>query len=360
MTKFEYPKLFIPGPTDVAAEVLAAQTEPMIGHRSAEFEDLFARIQEKLRRLFYTQARVYLLAASGSAFQEGAIRNGVQHRVMNFINGAFSQRWHAVSRGCAKEAIGVDVAWGRTVTPDIVLNSLTQADLVEAITVVLNETSTGVYSPVGEIAAAVRERYPELLIFVDAVSAFAGTKIPFDEWGLDICLTSSQKALAVPPGLTLAAVSDRLLEKAAQVEGRGWYLDFLNLEKYLLRNTTPATPAISLARALEVQLERIFAEGPENRFARHARLAARTRQWAIDHGFALFAQPGYESPTVTTVANARRIDVADMLKAIRSAGYIFSDGYGHLKQETFRIAHMGDVTDEAMEAALQALTDYLG
>jgi aspartate aminotransferase-like enzyme len=360
MSTAPYPKLFIPGPTDVAADVLQAQTLPMIGHRSDEFEVLFARIQTKLRQLFFTQARVYLLAASGSAFQEAAIRNGVQRKVLNFVNGAFSRRWHQVSLGCDKEAIAVEFEWGQAVLPEQVLAALADHPATEAITVVLNETSTGVYSPVGEIAAAVQAHYPGVLIFVDAVSSFAGAKIPFDDWGLDICLTSSQKTLAVPPGLALAAVSDRILEKAKSVKGRGWYLDFLNLEKYLLRSTTPATPAISLVRALDVQLDHIFAEGLEARFARHAALAARTRQWVIDHEFGLFAQPGYESPTVTTAVNQRGINVAAMLKALRTAGYELSNGYGDLKEKTFRIAHMGNVTEVEMETCLQQLSAYLG
>ena len=359
MAAKQYPSLFIPGPVNVAAEVLQAQTGPMIGHRSDEFEALFARIQERLRQLFFTQSRVYVLAATGSAFQEAAIRNGVQQKVLNFVNGAFAQRWHEVSLGCDKVAARVDIAWGKAVTPEIVLQALAKNPDAEAITVVLNETSTGVFSPAGEIAAAVRANYPEVLIFVDAVSAFGGVKIPFDDWGLDICLASSQKALAIPPGLAVAAVSDRTLEKAKTVRGRGWYLDFVVLEKYLLRSTTPATPAISLMRALDLQLERIFAEGPEARFARHLALADRARRWAIENEFGLFAQAGYESPTVTTVANTRKIHVSAMLQAMTTQGYALSDGYGDLKGKSFRIAHMGDVTAEELEMVLRLLSAYL-
>ncbi|MEM7033087.1 MAG: alanine--glyoxylate aminotransferase family protein [Chloroflexota bacterium] len=359
MSKDIFPSLFIPGPTNVPDDVLAAQTLPMVGHRTENFETLFAQIQEKLRALFFTQSRVYMLAASGSAFQEAAIRNGVQCKVINFVNGAFSNRWHDVSVGCDKDAIAVEVEWGKAVTPQIVLNALADHPDTEAITVVLNETSTGVCSPIGDIASAVRDANPNVLIFVDAVSGFAGVKIPFDEWRLDICLTSSQKALAVPPGLAFAAVSDRTLDKAKTVSGRGWYLDFINLEKYMLRNTTPATPAISLARAMNVQLDRIMQEGIEARFERHARLAARTRQWAIDQEFSLFAEAGYESPTVTTIGNARGVDIGAMLKTMNEQGFAFSNGYGHLKGKGFRIAHMGDVTDQEMDTALATLTTYL-
>ncbi|MDX1524600.1 MAG: aminotransferase class V-fold PLP-dependent enzyme, partial [Anaerolineae bacterium] len=269
MTEQKHPSLFIPGPTNVHPDVLAAQTEAMIGHRSAEMEALFAEVQVKLKKLFYTEGRVYVVASSGTGMWEAAIRNGIHQKVVHFGNGAFSDRWYDVSVGCGKEAVKVEVEWGKAVKPELVDQTLQQHDGVEAIALAHNETSTGVASPLEEIAALMREKYPDILILVDAVSSFSGLKLPFDEWGLDVLLTSSQKALNVPPGLSLAAVSDRLLEKAETVTGRGYYFDFLVLDKYLRKNTTPATPAISLIRALNVELDRIFTEGLEARFARH-------------------------------------------------------------------------------------------
>lgn len=355
-------RLFIPGPTDVLPQVLDAQRAPMIGHRTDEFEALFAKIQEQMRDLYFTQSRVYVLAATGSAMQEAAIRNTVRGRVINFINGAFSQRWHQVSAGCDKEAIKVDLPWCTAVKPEQVTAALEEAlavGPVDAITVVHNETSTGVTSPVGEIAAAVRELSPETLILVDAVSSFGGTRIPFDEWGLDVCLTSAQKALAVPPGLAFAAVSDRALARAKNVKGRGWYLDFLNLDKYLARSTTPATPAISLMRALSVQLDIIFAEGLDARFARHHHLAARTRQWALEHGFNLMAEEGYSSPTVTTVENTLGIDIDDLNRYLLADEMEISDGYGEYKGKAFRIAHMGEVRDSDLDRLFAAIESYM-
>lgn len=358
MTK-KHPFLFIPGPTNVREEVLAAQTEAMIGHRTAEFESLFAEIEDRLKQLFFTEQRVYILAASGSGMQEAAIRNGVHTRVLNFVAGAFGQRWHEVSRGCAKEAIKIDVEWGRAIKPEMVDAALQQHGPVDAITVVHNETSTGVASPVGEIAALVREKHPDTFILVDAVSSFSGVKLPFDAWGLDMMLTSSQKALAVPPGLSFAAVSDRLLERAATIEGRGWYFDFLILEKYLKRNTTPATPAISLMRALKVELDHIFAEGLEARFARHQALAERTRQWALDRDFTMVSEDGYHSPTVSNIRNTLALDVSDLNKFLKERGMVISNGYGSLKDVSFRIAHMGDVTMDDMERLFAYIDAYL-
>ncbi len=355
-------RLFIPGPTDVRPEVLAAQTAPMIGHRSDEFESLFAFCEQQLQRLFQTTARVYIVAASGSGLQEAAIRNAVNRRVLCFVNGAFSERWYNVAVGCDKEVIRSDVPWNTAVKPDQVTGAL-QAALVdgpvEAITMVHNETSTGVISPIGEIAAAVRALSPDTLVMVDAVSSFAGVDIPFDAWDLDLCLTSSQKALAAPPGLAFCAVSDRLFAHAQTVKGRGWYFDFVTLEKSLKKNTTPATPAISLMRALGCQLEIIQAEGVSQRYARHARLAQRTQRWALEHGFELMAEPGYRSPTVTTVTNTRGISVRALNQFLATQDMEISNGYGIYKDKAFRIAHMGEVTETDLERLLTAIEAYL-
>ncbi|MBP7960985.1 MAG: alanine--glyoxylate aminotransferase family protein [Caldilineaceae bacterium] len=354
--------LFIPGPTDVLPDVLAAQTLPMIGHRSDEFEALFAKIQEQLRQLFFTKSRVYVVASSGTGMQEAAIRNAVQDLVLCFVSGAFGQRWHEVAVGCGKQAVRVDVPWGTALKPDQAAEALKSAladGPVEAITVVHNETSTGVMAPVAEIAAAVRAVSPETLILVDAVSSFSGTRIPFDEWGLDLCLTSSQKALAVPPGLAFAAVSDRLLAKAQRVTGRGWYFDFVTLEKYLVKSTTPATPAISLMRALSVQLDHIFAEGLGERFARHHALAQRTQAWAQSRGFALGAEEGYRSPTVTQITNSRGMDIQALNDYLSKQNMEVSDGYGPFKGKAIRIGHMGECTLADLERLFVSIDDFI-
>lgn len=355
-------RLFIPGPTDVLPEVMAAQTAPMIGHRSDEFEALYGKVQTQLRALFFTQQRVYVTAASGSAWHEASIRNTVRRRVLNFVNGAFGLRWHESAKGCDKEAVRVDVPWNTAVKPESVEEALRRAledGPVDAITVVHNETSTGVTSPVGEIAATVRRVSPETLVLVDAVSSFAGVAIPFDEWGLDLCLTSSQKALALPPGLSFCSVHDRVLARAEQVTGRGWYFDVLNLEKALRKNTTPSTPAITLMRALSVQLDRIFAEGLDARFARHAHLAALTQAWAVERGFDLAAEAGYRSPTVTNISNNRGVSIAALNRHLAQRDMEISNGYGIFKDKAFRIAHMGEATAEDLRRLFTAMDDYL-
>ena len=229
---------------------------------------------------------------------------------------------------------------------------------VDAITVVHNETSTGAASPVDAIAECVRRVSPDTLILVDAVSSFSGVKLPFDEWGLDMLLTSSQKALAVPPGLAFAAVSDRLMERAGTVSNRGWYFDFLQLEKYRQRSTTPATPAISLLRALSVQLDRIFAEGLEARYARHAFCGQMSRGWATANGFGLMAERGYESDTVTTVENSRGLDVGALNQFLGNRAMQIADGYGPYKGKAFRIGHMGEVWPSDLERLFGAIEAF--
>jgi predicted phosphoserine aminotransferase len=346
----------------VLPAVLEAQTAPLIGHRSDEFEALFAKCESQLQSLFETRNRVYIVVASGSGLQEAAIRNCVGGRVLCFVNGAFSQRWHDVAVGCDKQVTRIDVPWNTAVKPQAVAEALRRALLegpVDAITVVHNETSTGVTSPVGAIAAAVREISPDTLVLVDAVSSFGGTRIPADEWGIDVLLTSSQKALALPPGLSFCSVTDRALARAKDVKGRGWYFDFLNLEKSLKKNTTPATPAISLMRALSVQLDHIFAEGIAQRYARHAHLAQRTQLWAQAQGFALMAEDGYRSPTVTTITNTRQIDVEALNAFLAEEQMEISNGYGVYKDKAFRIAHMGEVTDADLDRLFDAIARYL-
>ncbi len=356
-----HPQLFIPGPTEVAPETLAAQMRPMVGHRSKNFADLFYSILPRLKQVLLTEQHVYILASSGTGLQEAAVRNGVRpgRKILNMVAGAFGDRWHKVSAGNGKDAVRADIDWGQPIRPEDV-DARLAAGGFDAVTIVHNETSTGVMSNIAAIARLVREKYPDVLLLVDAVSSAAGVRIPFDEWGLDMMLTSSQKAFALPPGLAFAAVSDRMLARAAQVPQRGWYFDLLLLEKYLAAGrTTPATPAISLLNALDVQLDRILAEGLENRWARHEACMNLTHAWARERGFELFPEPGYESRTVTCIQNTRGVDIPALIAHARGQGKIIGNGYGALKNKTFRIAHMGELGPEDMRALFRALDAFI-
>lgn len=352
-------KLFIPGPTEVRPEVLQAMARPMIGHRGRAFEELFARLQPRLRRLFATSARVYISTSSGTGLWEAASRNCVrdEYPILHLVNGAFSERWAQVSAANGKRVVRLEAPWGRAIRPEQVAQAL-KADHYDAVALVHNETSTGVINPLAEIAAVVRE-HADTLLLVDAVSSLGGTPVDVDAWGLDVCLTSSQKCLALPPGLSFAAVSDRALARAQEVPHRGYYFDFLELERMLARNHTPATPAIPLLYALDVQLDRILAEGLAARFARHAHMAACVQAWAAER-FALFAEEGYRSPTLTTITNTHQIDVEALNAFLRERNMQISNGYGKLKGATFRLAHMGDLTLDEIEGLLTALDEFLG
>ncbi len=350
-------KLFIPGPVEVRPQILTAQARPMIGHRSPECADLHARIVPKLRPLFGTAGRVFIVTASGSGLQEAAVRNCVRHRCLCLVNGAFGARWHQVALANGKQADALEVPWGTAIRPQQVDERL-RAGNYDAITLVFNETSTGLLNPLPEIAAVVRQ-YPQLLLLVDAVSAAGGVEIRADAWGADVCLTSSQKALALPPGLALCSVSDRAMARAETVPNRGWYFDFLQYEKYAIKNHTPATPAISLMQALDTQLDAIAVEGWGTRFARHQRLMQQVHTWVQASGFDFFAEAGYRSPTVTAVRNTRSVDVGALNAYLRQRGMLISDGYGSLKGQTFRIAHMGDITEEEILGLLQAISEFV-
>jgi predicted phosphoserine aminotransferase len=350
-------KLFIPGPVEVRPDILAAQARPMIGHRSPEYVALHTRILPKLRPLFGTVGRVFVVTASGSGLQEAAIRNCVERRCLCLVNGAFGARWHQIALANGKEAEALETPWGVAIRPEQVKERL-QTGNYEAVTVVFNETSTGLLNPVPEIASVVKQ-HEGVLLLVDTVSAAAGVEIRADEWELDVCLTSSQKALALPPGLALCSVSDRAMERAKAVANRGWYFDFLQYEKYAAKNHTPATPAVSLMQALDTQLDAIGAEGWEARFARHQRLMQHMHSWVEDNGFGFFAEAGYRSPTVTAVSNTRGVDVGALNKYLRGRGMLISDGYGQLKGQTFRVAHMGDVTEAELSTLLDTMSEFL-
>ncbi|MEM0969419.1 MAG: aminotransferase class V-fold PLP-dependent enzyme, partial [Verrucomicrobiota bacterium] len=175
-------KLFIPGPVEIAPETYEAMSAPMIGHRSKDFQSLYADLQPRLQTLFGTSSPVYLSTSSAWGIMEGAIRNTVQRKVLNCCGGAFSDKWYDVSKRCGKQAEALQVDWGKPILPEAVEERLSTGDF-DAVTVVHNETSTGVLNPLAEIAAVVR-KFPDVLLITDTVSSFSVVPTPFDEWGV--------------------------------------------------------------------------------------------------------------------------------------------------------------------------------
>jgi aspartate aminotransferase-like enzyme len=351
--------LFIPGPVDVADEVALAQTKPMLPHRSPAFEEIFHRAEGNMRKVFRTQHRVFITASSGSGLHEAAVRNLANSRVLSCVNGAFGKRWYDVAISNGKQADLLETDWQQPITPEVVAEALDGKNY-EIITIIHNETSTGMENPVKEVAEAVHKVSPDTLICVDAVSSLSGARLEMDDWGLDLVLTSSQKALALPPGLAFAAVNDRAMEKVSSVKNRGWYFDFALLEKHRTTNSTPATPAISLIYALDLQLERIISEGIEPRWERHSGMAAHTQAWALKTGMDMFAPEGYRSKTVTTIENTRGIDIKALNAFLSQRNMRIASGYGKIKERTFRIGHMGELTKADLDALFAAIEEFLG
>jgi aspartate aminotransferase-like enzyme len=350
--------MFVPGPVDVATDVLQQQTKPMLPHRSKDFEAIFQRCIEKSKQIFFTDSRVFIMSNSGSGAQEACVRNLAKEKVLSCANGAFSNRWFTVATANGKQADKIEVPMGQAILPEMVEEALHKQSY-ELLTVVHNETSTGVMNPVKEIAEVVHRVSPDTLIAVDAVSSLAGARIEMDAWGIDVLFTSSQKCLALPPGLALCAVNERAMERAKTVPNRGWYFDFVLLEKHRTKDSTPMTPAMSLIFALDYQLDRILAEGLENRFARHSAMARRSKEWADAKGWPLLAPEGYRSQTLTVVTNPPEFDCADFNKFLALRNLRLANGYGDLKGKTFRIAHMGEIQLSDLEDLLAAFDEYL-
>ncbi len=353
-----YKKLFIPGPTHVREEILQAQAMPMIGHRAKEYSDLQALVTEKLQKMLYTKSRVYLFASSSTGVMEGSIRQASEKKILSTICGAFSKRWHQITMANGIPCGKIEVPMGQAITPDLVDEALSSGEY-DAVSIVMNETSTGVMNPVKDIAERIHDKYSDALILVDAVSCMSGAKIEFDAWGLDVCLAGVQKCFALPPGLAVCAVSDRARERGKKIPNHGFYFAWDVMDKKYEKHQTPATPAISLIQALNKQMDDILAKGLENRWERHKQMAGYVQEWAREK-FGLYSDERYLSPTVTNVENTRGISVAALNKELGKRGAMISNGYGDLKEKCFRIAHMGDLTIDDMKWLIAQINEILG
>ena len=349
-------KLFIPGPSEVGPEILQVLATPQIGHRSAEFMALYERLIPKLKRFLHTSGNLYLSTSSATGIMEGAVRNLVAKRCLNLACGAFSDRWHTITVANGKPADKLSVEWGKPILPEAVEDALASGKY-DAVTLVHNETSTGVMNPIAGIAAVVK-KHPQVMFIVDAVSSMAAVDLDVDALGIDLVLAGTQKGFGLPAGLTVFTASPRALERAAQVPNRGYYFDILEFEKYHQRKQTPATPAIPLLFALDRRMDLIAKQGTEKWFARHLEMAVRTREWAARH-FAVFPQAGYESVSLTAISNTKKISVSELNQKLGERGMAISNGYGKLKELTFRIGHMGDLGMPDLEKLLSSIEEIL-
>jgi len=351
-------KLHIPGPVEVSEKTFRAFCSPMIGHRGQGFKDLYWKIQPQLQALLHTRQLVFLSTSSAWGVMEGAIRNLVSKKVLCCMCGAFSDKWLDVAQRCGKAAEALKVEWGSPIQAEQIEAKLATGQF-DAVTLIHNETSTGVMSPLYQIAA-LKDEFPDVMFIVDAVSSMSAVKLEFDALRVDVLLAGTQKAFALPPGLTVFTCSPAALSKAAAAKDRGYYFDFVEFQKNAEQNMTPSTPSIGHVNALASKLEDIFAEGLDARYARHLKLAHNTRAWAARHGFTLFPEQNYESVTLTCINNGakpggRTVDVAKLQKLVKDQGFLIDGGYGKIKGTTFRISNMGDETESTMQSLYAAL-----
>jgi aspartate aminotransferase-like enzyme len=350
-------KLLIPGPTEVSQKILREQTHPLIGHRSKEFSQLYAGITEKLTRFFELPAdyKPTVTTASGALWFDITGRSIVKDKALVCVNGAFSERFGETIRACGKEADYVEVEWGKAVKPDMIAEKL-ETGKYDTLTVCHNESSTGVRNPIREIGKLVRKDYPNVILAIDSVSAMAGDKTLPKEIGCDIIFASTQKCFALPPGLAVALVSDRALERAKQVPNKGAYTDLTEIFEFEKKHQTPSTPNIPLLYALNKRMDLLLEETYDKVYQRHKDMAEYTQRWAKKH-FELFPEHGYESITVSCVKNTLGKSVKELDEKLEEKGFTIGNGYGKLKEETFRIGHMGEWKPSGIKKVLALINE---
>lgn len=362
MNAARFGTFFLPGPTEVRAEVLAAMNRPTIFHRSREFESMFATIQAGLGELFLTARPVYVMPASGTGAMEAAVRNVASGRILSLVNGSFSERFADIAESCGHVVTRMSVDAGETFDLDAVESAL-RGDGFAAVTFAHSETSTGVVSPVREIAAIARRH--GALSLVDSVSGIGGAELCTDAWGVDFVFTASQKALAIPAGLAFAVASPEYLERAKKSTNHGRYFDVADFEAFAAKHQTPTTPAIHLLYALDVQLRNIHLEGMERRWGRHGALRDATCAWVarvadrLRIPLRVLARDGIRSPTVTTIVLPDRVAPNQLVDEIGRRGFVIGGGLAPVAKTTVRIGHMGDHDVDGLTQCLAAVEDAL-
>ena len=352
-------KLFIPGPIDVSEDVLVQMANQVISHRGSEASALQEAITEKLQDLFYTKNNILLSTSSGSGLMEGSIRSCTLKRAAVLSCGSFGNRWHkmGVLNGVPADLFKVEL--GKAIEPEIV-DKVLSTNKYDTVMVTHNETSTGIANPIKEIGEVIK-KYDDVVYCVDAVSSAGGIKIEVDESNIDICLTSVQKALGLPPGMSLCTFSEKAKKRAEKVPNRGYYFDLLAIYEYIQNKNYqyPSTPSLSHMFALNFQLEKILKEGLDNRFRRHEEMANLVRKWAQEH-FQIFTDVNYLSNTITVIKNTQEISVSNLNEKLQERGFLIANGYGDLKEKTFRISHMGDYTVQDVNELLININEILG
>jgi serine---pyruvate transaminase len=333
--------LMTAGPTPVPPAVSQAMASPMLYHRAPAFDALYERVLERLPHVFRTRNAVLAFAASGSGAMESAVANLVRPgtRALACASGKFGERWIGLCEAYGADLVRHEPGWGVRFDPAEVDRLLEENAGVEVVFATLSETSTGIVHDIRAIAEVVR-RHGALLV-VDAVSGLGAARLEQDEWGVDVVVAGSQKALMTPPGLAFASVSERALEAAARDGGGRYYFDWTRTAKSQAKGASPFTPAVSLFLGLDVALEMIEEEGLEDVWARHDLLARATRAGALALGLDLYGDPDERSTVVTAIELPGDIDGGKVPGTLRKLGITANGGQDHLKGRIIRIAHCG-------------------
>ena len=328
----------------------------MITHRCKEYKDLHGSIVEKLRKALQTDDDIFLVGGSATVMIEGAVRNAVSNSCLGLSNGSFGNRLIECGTLNGKNVTEVHAPWGKAVKPADIEGKVTKD--IEAVCMVSNESSTGVLNDCVALAEEARKQNPDALIIVDAVTSAMAVDHNLPKLQPDAMLSGTQKALALPPGLAIAVVSDRIIEKSKSVKNKGFYTDFVKLKKNADDNYALTTPPVSLLYALDYQLDKILKEGMENRYRRHIEMSEMVKKWADEKFNGLFPEEGYRSRTIGVV-NRGDLDFDTFNSKLKAKGYEISNGYGEVKQSTFRIGHMGDITPSMLKELLSAMDEVL-
>jgi aspartate aminotransferase-like enzyme len=353
-------KLLIPGPTEVSKEMLNEQTRYLIGHREKEFSAFYGGITDKIAKFFQLTPdyKPTVTTSSGTLWFDIIGRSIVKQKALACVNGAFSQRAAQTIVSCGKETDVIEVEMGKAIKPDMIAEKLASGKY-DTLMVCHNETSTGVRNPIAEIGKIVKKEHPDIIFAVDAVSSMAGDKTLPSEFNCDIVFGSTQKCFALPPGLAVALVNDRAIERAKQVPNRGAYTDLVDIFEFEKKHQTPFTPNISLLYALNKRMDLLFEETYDKVYLRHKDMATYTQQWAKKH-FAMFPEPGYESITVSCISNTQNKNFKELNQKLAEKGYMISGGYGKMAEKTFRIGHMGEWNLSGIKEVLNAIDQIWG
>ncbi len=357
MTDRPFGRLFLPGPTDVHPDIRAATGGPIMSHLGPAMSELLGRIEIPLRELFPTVRPVMIGTCSATGFMEAAVRNGVRRRMLAVVGGYFGERFAQVAEACGKQVVRAMVPPGAVLSP-AQLERFLDGPPVDAVSICHSETATGALADLAGLAKVVRQQ-EDVLVLVDGVTSLGAMEVDVEGWGIDFIFTGSQKALALPPGLALGVASPRMLERAASMKQRGWYLDLLKFDEAVRARKPTQTPATPLIQALAAQLDRIAASGGRTaRWKRHATMATMMAQWSDDNPrYPLLAQQGSRSPAVSVLRMPEGVAAPKLVQALATREYHVAAGLPPHDQTLVRIGHMGDLAPEHMEGLLAALSD---